>query len=204
MCRDIHKTWWRHQVKTFSTLVAFEFTTQRPVTRSFDVFFVLHLNKQLRKQSWGWWFETTSLSLWRHCDENGEILCVFFGKVSIDFIPRVVLLVLYNGLPQCQWCAFHEYCLIIHFIHQKILITKNQPKHIRMHITWDITSLSQTAYARDSNWRRYIEFVTCNFKTILDFFKLSYLKYWQGIDCLQSNTHITFMIIGVFRYFRLW
>ena len=33
-----------------------EFPTQRPVTRSFDVFFDLRLNKRLSKQSWGWWF----------------------------------------------------------------------------------------------------------------------------------------------------
>ena len=32
-----------------------EFPTQRPVTRSYDVFFDLRLNKQLSKQSWGWW-----------------------------------------------------------------------------------------------------------------------------------------------------
>ena len=35
-----------------------EFPTQRPVTRSFDVFFDLRLNKRLSKQSWRWWFET--------------------------------------------------------------------------------------------------------------------------------------------------
>ena len=43
-----------------------EFPTQRPVTRSFDVFFDLRLNKRLSKQPWGWWFETLSWSLWRH------------------------------------------------------------------------------------------------------------------------------------------
>ena len=43
-----------------------EFPTQRPVTRSFDVFFDLRLNKRLSKQPWGWWFETQSWSLWRH------------------------------------------------------------------------------------------------------------------------------------------
>ena len=43
-----------------------EFPTQRPVTRSFDVFFDLRLNKPLFKQSWGWWFETLPRSLWRH------------------------------------------------------------------------------------------------------------------------------------------
>ena len=66
--------WWRHQMETFSTLLAFcagnspvtgEFPSQRPVTRSFDVFFDLRLNKRLSKQSRSWWFETPSL--WCHC-----------------------------------------------------------------------------------------------------------------------------------------
>ena len=67
--------WWRHQMETFSALLAIcagnspapgEFPTQRPVTRSFDVFFDLCLNKRLSKQWWGWWFETLSRPLWRH------------------------------------------------------------------------------------------------------------------------------------------
>ena len=45
-----------------------EFPAQRPVTRSFDVFFNLCLNKRLSKQSWSWWFETPSRSSWRHCN----------------------------------------------------------------------------------------------------------------------------------------
>ena len=37
-------------METFSTLlITGEFPTQRPVTRSFDVFFDVHLNKQLSK-----------------------------------------------------------------------------------------------------------------------------------------------------------
>ena len=43
-----------------------EFPAQRPVTRSFDVFFDRRLNRRLSKQPWGWWFETPSWSLWRH------------------------------------------------------------------------------------------------------------------------------------------
>ena len=67
--------WWRHQMETFSASLAFcaenspvpgEFSAQRSVTRSFDVFFDLRLNKRLSKQSWGWWFETLSRPLWRH------------------------------------------------------------------------------------------------------------------------------------------
>ena len=43
-----------------------EFPAQRPVTRSFDVFFDLHLNKRLSKQPRGWWFGTPAWSVWRH------------------------------------------------------------------------------------------------------------------------------------------
>ena len=41
---------------------------QRPVTQSFDVFFDLHLNKRLSKESRRRWFETSSRSLWHHCN----------------------------------------------------------------------------------------------------------------------------------------
>ena len=47
-----------------------EFPPKRPVTRSFDVFFDLCLNKEVSKQSRGWWSETQSSSLWRRCNGN--------------------------------------------------------------------------------------------------------------------------------------
>ena len=73
----IRDTWWRHKMEAFSALLAIcaknspvpgECPAQRPVMRSFDVFFDLRLNKRLSKQSRGWWFETLSRSLWRHCN----------------------------------------------------------------------------------------------------------------------------------------
>ena len=39
----------------------------KPVTRNFDVFFVLCLNKRLSKQPGGWWFDSSSRSFWHHC-----------------------------------------------------------------------------------------------------------------------------------------
>ena len=45
-----------------------EFPAQRPVTQSFDVLFDLRLNQLLSKQWKRQWFETPSLSLWRHCN----------------------------------------------------------------------------------------------------------------------------------------
>ena len=50
-----------------------EFPTQRPVTRSFDVFFELRLNEWLSKQSWGWWLETLLFPLWRHCNDKQNV-----------------------------------------------------------------------------------------------------------------------------------
>ena len=84
------RPWWRHQMKTFSALLAIcaenspvpgEFSTQRPVTRSFDVYFDLRPNKGLSKQLWGWWFETQSCPLWRH---RNDIDFNKFRRLSIE------------------------------------------------------------------------------------------------------------------------
>ena len=81
-------SWWRHQMETFSALPAIcvgnpsvigEFTTQRPVMWSFDVFFDLRLNKRWSKLSEGWWFETPSRPLWRHCN----VKWVLYGMYGI-------------------------------------------------------------------------------------------------------------------------
>ena len=84
-----YTAWWRHQMETFSVLLALcagnspvtgEFNSQRPVTWCFDVFFDLHLDTWLSKQSWGWWSETPSRSLWRHC--NGETATQHYTDIS--------------------------------------------------------------------------------------------------------------------------
>ena len=76
-------TWWRHQMETFSALLAIwarnspvtgEFPAQRPVTRSFDVFFDLRLNERLSKQTWGWWFETPTRPSWRHGNHSSVVV----------------------------------------------------------------------------------------------------------------------------------
>ena len=75
--REIHLAWWRHQMEIFSALLAIcvgnspdtgEFPAQRPVTRSFDDFFDLRLNKRLSKQSIRRWVETPLHLLWHRCN----------------------------------------------------------------------------------------------------------------------------------------
>ena len=95
-------TWWRHQMETFSALLALcvrnslvtdELPSQRPVMRSFDVFCDLRLNKRLSKQSRRPWFETSSHSLWRHGNDTivpvGDQIGLFCNQqISIQTITR--------------------------------------------------------------------------------------------------------------------
>ena len=83
--------WWSHQMETFSALLALcagnslvtgEFPSQRPVTQILDVFFDLHLNKRLSKQLWCWSFETSSRSLWRHCNARVTRMPAFWEYPS--------------------------------------------------------------------------------------------------------------------------
>ena len=89
--------WWRHQMETFSALLAIsagnspvsgEFPAQRPVTWSFDVFFDLRPYKRLTKHWRSWWFETPSWSLWRQC--------------NVVFICGLVPVVFYNTFQDCS------------------------------------------------------------------------------------------------------
>ena len=62
------------------------FPSQRPATRSFDVFFDLLLNKRLSKQSRRWWFQTPSCSLWRHYNDLSLVKgnrCYFMWMMGI-------------------------------------------------------------------------------------------------------------------------
>ena len=84
-------------METFSTLLALcegnppvtdGFSSQRPVTRSFDVSFDLRLNKRLSKQTRRRWFGMPSRSLWRHCNGLHYMwwiwMCSLYDMVACD------------------------------------------------------------------------------------------------------------------------
>ena len=77
--------------------VTCEFPSQRPVMGGLDVLLDLCLNKRLSKQSWGWWFETTSHQLWRHCKKNAQIVESYILKDECPFILNLQ----YHG----YWCS---------------------------------------------------------------------------------------------------
>ena len=114
---------------TFSALLAIcagnspvtgEFPAQRPVTRSFDFFFDMRLNKRLSKQSWGWWFETLSRPLWRHSTvlAMGPYYdCARVGVISefppFPYFPNLAALCKCALAIQCRvyiWLESPQFC----------------------------------------------------------------------------------------------
>ena len=115
-------------METFSALLAIcagnspvpgEFPTQSPVTRSFDVFFDLRLNKRLSKQSSGWWFATPSHPLWRH--RNGIrwnwmfIHMESYTTTSYEYRDEIIY-----TIHWIFWVKFHKKLLMK--IHLKIRV----------------------------------------------------------------------------------
>ena len=95
-------SWWRHQIESFSAFLALgagnspvpgEFPAQRPVTRSYGVFFDRRPNKRLSKHWWGWWFETPSSPLWRHCNVDYQLhpAIRFRTRIPYDWLPTHIL-----------------------------------------------------------------------------------------------------------------
>ena len=113
-----------------------EFPSQRPVTRSFDVFFDLRLNKRLSTQSRRRWFEMPSRPLWRHCDElhwrmrdpitksydqcRSDIRLMFDSNVSLRLqwrnvqtviFPKWIIydMCLYYLIDDLRYFTYHEF-----------------------------------------------------------------------------------------------
>ena len=114
---DHNGSWWHHQMKTFSVLPALwtgnspvtgEFPSQRPVTRSFYVFFELCLNKKLSKRLWGWWFEMPSRPLWHQC--NGWRSWISETEAAVF---SLLVTTSYHHIDDNAWCNKRKYCMIL-------------------------------------------------------------------------------------------
>ena len=138
-----------------------EFPAQRPVTRRFDVFFDLRLNKRLSKQSWGWWFETPWCSLWRHGNvesidwsvvwsnlwrHDGEEICLQSLLLSIvrysihlsqvwEYMASEILSHLASN-HQVNWClespTFYEYSDALSTACSQIRVNDNMMRYLNL------------------------------------------------------------------------
>ena len=116
-----------------------EFPLHRPVTRSFDVFFDLRLNKRLSKQSRRRWVETPSRSLWRHCNvvpNSDPMIRAAMGSFGVQRVTLVQFWIgetgqiggfraLWKEWPQIwntalPWLPFLEIKYILHSVAVKV------------------------------------------------------------------------------------
>ena len=74
-----------------NSTVTGKFPSHRPVTRNFDVFFDVRLNKRLSKQPRRRWFETPSGSSWRNCNVVPNSDPVIRAAVGSFGVQRVTL-----------------------------------------------------------------------------------------------------------------
>ena len=109
-----------------------ELPAQRPVTRSFDVFFDLRLNKRISKQSRRWWFETPSCSLWCHCNVSFfSVVSSTMGKYASVRMNAPVRVKHFWRIWLQNWPESTDIC--------DITWTKDTHQN-RMHISWDVLS----------------------------------------------------------------
>ena len=92
-------------METFSALLAIcagnspvpgEFPTQRPVTRSFDAYIDLRPNKQLSKQSCGWWFRRRYRS---HYDVTVMVTIILMVMCQKEDSWKAYMCLWYAGMP---------------------------------------------------------------------------------------------------------
>ena len=120
------------------------FPSQRPVTRSFDIFCDLRLNKRLSKESIPQWFKTPSHSSWRHCN----ILIIPSVHISDKsrYYPYIIFRLeyeLYIHSLRKQFLWFHHahrlYLTKLHLIDVPVEKWQNSDGHIGKSsvLAWD-------------------------------------------------------------------
>ena len=155
-------------METFSALLAIcagnspvpgEFPTQRPVTRSFDVYLDMRPNKHLSKQSWGWWFETLSHPLWRHRNVTSwtnvatwlHLSCFLtrWRRCSIITFANAALCAAYSHNMPCT------VCLEMFFSNNTSgLIYREQEQH-----DYDCSNISTVVRKNNENGFAYVQLI---------------------------------------------
>ena len=89
------------------------------------MFSLICLTKWLSKQSWGWWFQTPSCSLWRHCNSMIDLRNSPF-RILLGHVSQKVRLVKPNQHIEAgtKWRTFSRRLFHMHFLERKCLSFK--------------------------------------------------------------------------------
>ena len=176
-------TWWRHQMETFSALlvlcagnspVSGEFPAQRPMKRSFDVFFDLRLTKRLSKHSRGWWFETLSRSLSRHCNDLSISKSIFQGHFVGTVLQHRGPISHESTTDITVALVLFYFCYVLYFRTLQSDISSHRKNYHRLwkllckciltFVITNPTALRQVTFANIQDimllWSRYIQYIS--------------------------------------------
>ena len=134
-----------------------EFPTQRPVTRSFDVFFDRRLNKRSSKQPRGWWLETLSCSLWRQSNAafvtSMKLFLILITEMHMEFI--YIYIINFSQWPM-GWMisgSFYDKCTSRYF--------RDEYTDFRILTHWgrdEMNNISQTTFSYAISSMKVFEF----------------------------------------------
>ena len=220
----LRESWWRHQMETFSALLAFcawnspvhgEFPAQRPVTRSFDVFFDLRLNKRLSKQSWGRWSETPSSSLWSHRNDYTDIIWMKWYYAGIAMLLHnskfhccILLEIKLTTIYRFNWKYVLQQLVIanafstnFHFAIELIItyLTRLYYYQVGLHITMFIYWYRKKNNIQNcKQWNRM--------ECISIMLNIGFSAIWKIKQCnmLRYNTKIVLHISCIAGFYWLW
>ena len=115
--------------------------SQRQVTRRFDVFFVLCLNKRLNNQSGRRWFETPPCSLWRRCNDTIQGLLIYQSSV-LYFTSRYCIILIILSF-------FSASCKTFSSLNQNYVIQKSWVCRNTYYTFWEYFI---NAYTHETRW----------------------------------------------------
>ena len=164
------QTWWRHQIATFSALLSLcevtgEFPSQRPVTRSLDVFFDPCLNKRLSKQLRRRWFETPWRSLWRHCNDHPYFMMTScdvetLPTLPVDYPAKVQVMRSYDVSLLIAWASYGENSWVVVDLRHDASVTVCSNDVRRPRSSSSVNIFFQIEYA-SSVFIRYFRYLAC-------------------------------------------
>ena len=176
----VSTSWWRHQIEAYFRVTGHfcgdftgpgEFPAQRPVTRSFGVFFDLRPNKRLSKHWWGWWFETSSSPFWRYCNVLHPLTT--FSLLGLDCSkPRMDLFCcnfLYKCCEHVTFAYLHSSCRFY---------THNMKLHCNLH--WHLSAINQATQYHANIWHN------------LCYIKLAYRCKFSGSRAENKTCYISY------------
>ena len=92
------------------------------VTRRFDVFFDLRLNKRLRKQSRRRWFEAPSCSLWYHGNALGSLAVYLHSFESFCVVCRNITKTTQHAKMLWSYTNLHDYIFYVIWTNKSVVI----------------------------------------------------------------------------------